>query len=156
VRGVDLVTGGVGVCPSFAGQNLERLSDAVTELGPCRNGAVVTERALDANPVLRINTAVGRLSIVASPAGIPNGYIDLRRAASREDLGDGLWPLVAGTRDLAAMAAALHRRIDTERLPALRRIFELEVDLEPAPEATPSPRRIAPRRTLRTSRRIGL
>jgi transcriptional regulator with XRE-family HTH domain len=155
VRGVQLATAGVDICPSFAGENLERLSDAVAELGPRRKGVAVTEQTLDANAVLRINTAAGRLSIVGSPAGVPNGYVDLRRAASREDLGGGLRPLVAGTRDLAAMAAALHRRADTERLPMLRRIVELEVDLVPVTPAPSPARRNARRRASRMGPRIG-
>lgn len=155
VRGVELESAGVDICPSFAGANLQRLSDAISELEPRRRSAQVTEQALDANAVLRINTTAGRLSMVGSPAGVPNGYVDLRRAASREILGDGVCPLVAGTRDLAAMAAALHRRVDTERLPMLRRIVELEVVREPASQAARSARRIAPRRALQSGPRVG-
>jgi hypothetical protein len=83
--------------------------------------------------------------VIASPAGVPNGYVDLRRAASREDLGQGVRPVVASAGDLAAMAAALGRERDLERLSALRRIVDLEADRHRTPEraATPTP----PRRT---------
>ncbi|HET8980023.1 MAG TPA: hypothetical protein VFN87_17855 [Solirubrobacteraceae bacterium] len=132
VRGVHVAPVGVDICPSFAGENLQRLSDAVSELVPRRRSAEVTEQAHDANAVLRINTTAGRLSMVGSPAGVPNGFVDLRRAASREDVSDGVRPLIAGTRDLAAMAAARGRRMDPERLATLRRIIELEADRGPA------------------------
>jgi transcriptional regulator with XRE-family HTH domain len=154
VRGVDLEAAGVDICPSFAGENLERLTDAVAELRPHRKKVAVTDQALDANAVLRIDTTAGRLSMVGSPAGVPNGYVDLRRAASRENLGDGLQPLIAGTRDLAAMAAALHRRVDTERLPMLRQIAELEAYRVPARQGAPRSSRALDRHTERSGRRI--
>jgi transcriptional regulator with XRE-family HTH domain len=154
VRGVELEAAGVDICPSFAGENLQRLSDAISELEPRRRNAQVTEQALDANAVLRINTTAGRLAMVGSPAGVPNGYVDLRRAASREDLGGGLRPLVAGTRDLAAMAAALQRRVDTERLPMLRQIVELEAYRVPARQGAPRSSRALDRHTERSGRKI--
>ncbi len=148
LRGADLVTTGVDVCPSFVRNNLVRLSDAINELdvtGTEGRPVVLDEQALMREPVLEMFTGAGELSVIPSPAGVPNGYVDLRRAASREDLGQGVRPVVASAGDLAAMAAALGRERDLERLPALRRIVELEAHRHPAPERVAAP--AAPRRT---------
>ena len=149
LRGADLLTTGVDICPSFVKNNLDRLSDAINELGVAgADGRPVAldEEALTREPVLEVFTGAGDLRVIPSPAGVPNGYVDLRRAASREDLGQGVRPVVASAGDLAAMAAALGREQDLERLPALRRIVELEADRQPAPEraATPTPPRRSP------------
>jgi hypothetical protein len=80
--------------------------------------------------VLRLATPFGELKLVLAPAGVPRGFVALRGAASKENLGEGLQPYVAASGDLAAMAAALHRPQDIGRLPELRRIMELEVDRE--------------------------
>ena len=148
LRGADLVTTGVDVCPSFVRNNLDRLSDAINELGVTGSEGrpvVLDEEALTREPVFEVFTGSGELRVIASPAGVPNGYVDLRRAASREDLGQGVRPVVASAGDLAAMAAALGREQDVERLPALRRIVELEAHLHPAPERAAAP--AMPRRT---------
>jgi hypothetical protein len=147
LRGADLLTTGVDICPSFVKNNLDRLSDAITELSvTATDGRPVAldEEALTREPVLEVFTRAGDLSVIPSPAGVPNGYVDLRRGASREDLGQGVRPVVASAGDLAAMAAALGRERDLERLPALRRIVELEAQRHPAPERVSVP--TAPRR----------
>jgi len=78
-----------------------------------------------------------------SPAGVdaavlcPRGYDALKAGASTEHLGSGLRPEIASTGDLIAMAAALRREQDLERIPALRRILELEAD--PAAIVIPPP-----------------
>lgn len=142
LRGSYEITHGVDVCPSFAASNLERLEQAAHELGSVttrRGRPGFGELALEEPSALK--TRVGELKIVAAPAGVPNGFVDLRRAATREDLGGGVRPLVASTADLARMAAALHRPQDVERLRELRRIMELEVErglTVPPPVRTPS------------------
>lgn len=88
----------------------------------------VTEQSLTQDPVVGLATPFGELKIILAPAGAPRGFVALRGAASKENLGHGLQPYVASVGDLAAMAAALHRPQDIERLPELRRIMELEVD----------------------------
>ncbi len=105
LRGADLVTTGVDICPSFAKDNLDRLSQAIGELdAQTANGErlEVSERVLADRPVLELVTSVGELKVIAAPVGVPNGYVDLRRAASHEHLGAGVRPLVASTSDLAA------------------------------------------------------
>jgi hypothetical protein len=146
LRGADLLTTGVDICPSFVKNNLDRLSDAITALdvtGADGRPVALDEEALTREPVLEVFTGVGDLRVIPSPAGVPNGYVDLRRAASREDLGQGVRPVVASAGDLAAMAAALGRERDLERLPALRRIVELEADRHPAPGRAATPPRRA-------------
>lgn len=155
LRGVDVVTTNLDICPSFGRGNLRRLSDAIADSGLRRGGAPaeVTEPSLADERVLRVTTTAGDLGVVGAPAGIPNGYAELRRAATREDLGGGVRPLVASSGDLAAMAAALHRDQDAERLVTLRRIVELEARREPIPgperAAARTPARRAGRRTAR-------
>jgi hypothetical protein len=133
LRGADEVTLGVDICPSFAADNLDRLEHAARELDARRaDGDVLalTDDALGREPVTSLKTSAGLLQIIGAPAGAPKGYVDLRRAATAEHLGQGIQPLVASVGDLARMAAALHRDIDVDRLPQLRRIMELEADRE--------------------------
>ena len=157
VRGTDEVTTGVDICPSFARDNLARLGRAIDELegrGPGRKRFVVDEATIDADAAVAVSTVAGQLQIVASPAGAPRGFVDLRRAATKEHLGQGLQPLVASTGDLARLAAALQRDEDVQRLPELRRIIELEADRErllaPGP-SQPAPHR-SPRRAPHVTR----
>jgi hypothetical protein len=145
LRGADLATSGVDICPSFAGDNLARLEAACRELealAPSHHSPVLDEASLTGSPVVQLSTAAGQLNVVASPAGVPNGFVDLRRAAAREDLGQGVRPLVAATGDLATMAAALDRDEDLDRLRMLRRIVELEAGRIPARRQAPKSRQL--------------
>jgi hypothetical protein len=133
LRGTYETTRGVDICPSFGAVNMEQLKNAANDLEARRTDGrdfVFEDRTLSAEDVIAFSTSAGELKIVPVPAGAPSGFVDLRRAATKEDLGHGLRPLVASTGDLARMAAALHRDQDVERLPELRRIMELEVDRE--------------------------
>ncbi len=133
LRGANQITAGVDICPSFASGNLDRLARAVDELDAKRvegRPLVLTDEALGSEVVISLSTAPGVLQIVGSPDGAPKGYVDLRRAATKEHLGGGVQPLVASVGDLARMAAALHPDHDAARLTALRRIMELEADRE--------------------------
>jgi hypothetical protein len=134
LRGADLVSTGVDICPSFAKSNLDHLNHALIEL----DAVGLDEETLTREPVAEVMTRAGELKVIASPAGVPNGYVDLRRAAGREDLGHGVRPLVASAGDLAAMAAALGRDTDLQRLPALRQIVELETHRRQAPARVPA------------------
>jgi hypothetical protein len=133
LRGAYETTRGVDICPSFGPGNLERLGRAAAELDAKASAGrdfVFDETMLGSRDVIAFASSAGELKLVPSPAGAANGFVDLRRAATKEDLGHGLRPLVASTGDLARMAAALHREEDITRLPELRRIMELEVDRE--------------------------
>jgi hypothetical protein len=131
VRGAEESPNGVDLVPSYRGSNLERLQQAVTDLGAVRTDAQppnIDENMLDDEPVIELATPQGELKVVAAPAGT-RGYDDLRRAATREYLGQGLRPTVASTGDLARMLAALGRVDDLPNLNALRRIAQLERSL---------------------------
>jgi hypothetical protein len=131
LRGADEITTGVDICPIVTVPNLARLERALEELETRRvdgGDLVVSEQSLSDNNVLELATPYGELKVVTAPAGVPRGFVALRAAATKENLGHGLQPYVASAGDLSAMAAALHRDQDVARLPQLRRIMELEVD----------------------------
>jgi hypothetical protein len=156
LRGADHVTADVDICPSFAAGNLERLSRAVADLAAKRldgESLEVTDTALGSETVISLATIAGPLQIVGSPAGAPKGYVDLRRAASKEHLGQGIQPLVASVGDLARMTAALHREQDSERLGQLRRIMELEADREQTLSRATEPARHPSRTSSQRGRR---
>jgi hypothetical protein len=139
-RGSDEVTTGVDICPSLLPANIVRLQTALADLGVVRrDGAelVLDEEHLRSEPVIDLSTPFGELKLIAAPAGVPRGYEALRAGATSEHLGAGLRPEIASTGDLAAMSAALRRDEDLERMPALRRILELEAD--PAGLVAPAP-----------------
>ena len=131
LRGADLITAGVDICPSPRPDSLQRLSQATSELDarPAdRRARLADERWLAEQEIVRLSTSAGPLNVVLEPAGAPRGFLDLRTAATREPLGDGLQPSVASTRDLARLAVTLHRNKDGPRLAQLRRIIELEAN----------------------------
>jgi hypothetical protein len=133
IRGSDELTEGVDFCPSVKAGNLERLGRALGELEARRTDRrrlVVDEETLAREAVLRLQTAKGELKLVPEPAGTRRGYDDLRRAATREHIGEGLRPSVASVADLARMAAALGREHDLVASRGLRRIMELEVGFQ--------------------------
>lgn len=134
LRGADETTRGVDICPAVTESNIERLGHAARELdarpAPHLQARLEQLAAGNEEPV-RLRTSAGELKLVALPAGVPLGFVDLRRAATHEHLGHGLRPLVASTADLARMSAALHRDQDIARLRELRRVMELEVQREP-------------------------
>jgi hypothetical protein len=106
------------------------VAEALHELG-------VRETELDVEQPTTVTTLHGELRIVPVPAGT-RGYDDLRRAAVREPLAQGLRPAVSSKGDLARMLSALGRDKDVEKLRQLRRPIELErelglaIDLRPA------------------------
>lgn len=133
LRGTFETTRGVDICPSVAESNVERLGQAARELEA--DATELHPETLVGTEVLSLRSRAGELNLVAAPAGAPGGFADLRRAATREDLGHWVRPLVASTADLARMAAALHREQDLQRLAELRRIVELEAERGPIPHA---------------------
>jgi hypothetical protein len=112
---------GVDITPSTRPENLKRLDEALSELG-------AGETDLDMEQPTTVTTPYGELRVVPMPAGT-RGYDDLRRAAVREPLGQGLRPAVASKGDLARMLSALGRDEDAEKLRQLRRLIELEHEL---------------------------
>jgi len=128
VQGTEEMTYGLDITPSLREQNLERLDQALSEVGAMRaDGRELSldPKTLAGQPVHALETRYGELKLVPEPAGT-RGYDDLRRAANREPLGRGVRPSVASIGDLARMVSALG---DEERLPQLmqlRRLVELE------------------------------
>lgn len=121
IEGTDEITSGVDITPSTKPENLRRLGEALEELG-------VGEAGLHEDGPTTVMTSYGELRVVPVPAGT-RGYDDLRRAAVREPLGQGLRPAVASKGDLARMLSALGRDEDVEQLRQLRRLIELEHEL---------------------------
>lgn len=131
VRGAEEFPDGIDLIPSGRGENLKRLEHAVIDLGAVRtDGQPLSfdESTLEREAVIKLTAPHGELKLVFEPAGT-RGYDDLRRAATREYLGQGLRPAIASTGDLARMIAALGREQDDPNLNALRRIAELERSL---------------------------
>lgn len=121
IEGADEITRGVDITPSTKPENLRRLAQALDELG-------VGKAEFDAERSMTVPTPHGELRVVPLPAGT-RGYDDLRRAAVREPLGQGLRPAVASKGDLARMLSALGRDDDVGKLRQLRRLIELEHEL---------------------------
>ena len=125
VRGTEEITRGLDIVPSTKPDNLEKLEEALGELGATtEDGNEVTRADLD-QAVVELITDRGELKIVAEPIGT-SGYEDLRRAATREPLGRGLRPPVASTDDLGRMLAAWDREEDRGKLRQLRELADLE------------------------------
>jgi hypothetical protein len=128
VQGADEVTRGIDIVPSTQEQNLRRLDAALAQLGARRpDGTEPTLADTDGpEPVVELTTDRGELKIIPEPEGT-RGYEDLRRAATREHIGQGLRPAVASLGDLSRMLAALGREEDMPKLLDLRRLAELEI-----------------------------
>lgn len=129
IQGADEVTEGIDIVPSMRDENINRLAQALDDLGAER----VDGKQLEATPerlveegVLALRTDQGELKVVADPAGT-RGYDDLRWHATGEHIGKGLRPRVASVNDLARMLASLGREQDLPQLLQLRRIAELEI-----------------------------
>ena len=129
VQGAEEVTRVVDIVPSMKPENLRRLDAALRDLAARRvdgKELALEEGAIPDEPVLELMTGHGEVKVIPEPAGT-RGYDDLRRAAAREPLGQGVRPSVASVGDLARMLAALGRESDLPRLQALRRLAELEL-----------------------------
>ena len=128
VQGADEITRGIDIVPSTREENLRRLDAALAELGARRpdGGEPTLAGSEQLEPILDLSTDRGELKIIPEPTGT-SGYDDLRRAATREHIGQGLRPAVASLGDLSRMLAALGREDEMPRLLDLRRLAELEI-----------------------------
>jgi hypothetical protein len=124
LHGTGEVTDELDISPSTKDRNLQRLEAALAEVAPSARIDTLT-LADPPDPVTRVETTHGTLTIVPEPAGT-RGYDDLKRTAGREHLGQGLRPLVASTGDLGRMLNTLRRDGDIDNLRALRRAEELQ------------------------------
>ena len=125
IHGSGEITHGLDITPSWREDNLPRIAKALADLDAQRRDGQPLDLHALADPVLELDTRAGELKLVPQPAGT-RGYDDLRRAASREPLGQGLRPQVASPGDLARMLGALEREQDIPTLLRLRRLIELE------------------------------
>jgi hypothetical protein len=128
IQGSGELTRGIDLTPSPRQKNLEQLQSALETLNarrpdgrPLDLGGLGRER----EPVLELTTDAGEVKIVLEPAGT-RGYIDLRHRASREPIGDGLRPAVAGAGDLVRMLEALGREHDRLTIETMHRALELD------------------------------
>jgi hypothetical protein len=127
-QGYPLTTRDLDVTPSTERTNVERLADALRELGALpRTPGEPVEFAIEARhlaklPSWTLLTALGELDILFEPTGT-QGYADLRRDALELTLGVPV--LVASLRDVIRMKEASHRDKDKAQLPALRRTLEI-------------------------------
>jgi hypothetical protein len=127
IHGTDEVTRGLDITPSMREANVERLGEALAALNARhKDGREATLGLADLlEPVVVLRTVGGELKIVPEPEGT-GGYDDLRYAATREPLGQGVRPSVASSWDLARMLGALGQEADLKRLRTLRRVIELD------------------------------
>jgi hypothetical protein len=121
IQGTDEITRGLDITPSPRPENLTRLAAALADLEPT---AAPTPSDLATTPITRVDTPRGPLQIILQPAGT-RGYDDLRRGASREPLGHGLRPQVAGVPDLIRSLEALDPTAHHNRIERLQRVAEL-------------------------------
>jgi hypothetical protein len=110
IRGSPLITGEVDICYAPDDENLERLAEALTELGATLRGAPpdrpfqLDAKTLKRGDAFTFNTTAGPLDCVGIPAGTA-GFVDLDAEATDEDL-DGLTVRVASIEDLMRMKRA--------------------------------------------------
>lgn len=128
VYGSPFPTNDVDITPSAAGDNLARLSAALTELDarvraeghepmPFEHDA----DSLVAAAVWNLTTCFGDLDITFTPSGT-RGYDDLRRDAVEIDI-RGAPVLLASLADIVRSKAAANRDKDRRALPVLRELL---------------------------------
>ena len=126
IQGAEEITRGIDIVPSTRPDNLRRLGEALGALEAKReDGGELRLEDDELDRVIPLRTSAGEMKVVFEPEGT-NGYEDLRRAASREPLGQGVRPSVASLGDLARMLGARGRELDLENLRMLRRLIALE------------------------------
>jgi hypothetical protein len=130
IHGSRETTDGIDIVPSTREENLHRLALALDELHARRSDGAALSLVQDIarDQVLELSTHAGELKIVPEPIGT-RGYDDLRRAATREPLGQGVRPSVASLDDHARMLTALQREQDRAPLRTVRQMIELQHEL---------------------------
>ena len=126
IQGAEEITYGIDIVPSTRPENLRRLGEALGQLNAEREDGRKPRLDDDSlERVLQLRTSAGEMKVVLEPEGT-QGYEDLRRAATREPLGQGVRPSVASLGDLARMLGARGREVDLENLRMLRRLIALD------------------------------
>ena len=130
-QGYPLTTHDLDVTPAGDAENLERLTEALRELGVkrrvSRGPAVefpVDAAFLGGAASWALETRDGlSFDVIFEPAGTA-GYPDLVQDAATLDLGDGLEVAVASLRDIVRMKQAAGRPKDLAQIPALMATLE--------------------------------
>lgn len=134
LHGAEYVTGDLDIAPEATIENLDRLSDALDELGARVRTAGAPGGlpfAHDARSLRRANvwnlvTRAGDLDIAFEPSGT-GGYADLRRDALRITI-HGVVVTVASLADVIRSKEAAGRDKDRAAVPMLRRLLEEQAD----------------------------
>jgi hypothetical protein len=127
--GSPTMTNDTDICYARDQQNLERLADALHELGARLRGApddvpfLLDARTLANGQNLTFQTVHGPLDVLGMPAGV-DGFDELHRNAAEFDLGDGLVVAVCDLDDLIRMKRAAGRRKDRIELEVLTAVRE--------------------------------
>jgi hypothetical protein len=130
-HGAPVVTRDLDVTPARDAANLERLAFALRDLDARLRTASDPEGVafpidagtLGTGELWTLTTRAGELDIVFEPAGT-RGFDDLRRQATRLDLGEGLRVLFASLADVVRSKEAAGRAKDLAQLPLLRQTLE--------------------------------
>jgi hypothetical protein len=142
LRGSPYITRDVDVTPSRDRANLRRLESALRELHamlrvPGVEGPVefpLDEHSSNWGTTWTFVTDYGYLDIALLPDGT-QGYEDLRRGATREQLTENLRVDVASLADVIRSKEAAGREKDRAVLPILRQVLERSRSIEhPGPE----------------------
>lgn len=131
LRGSPYITRDVDVTPSRDRANLRRLAGALRELNaqlrvPGVDGPVefkLDEHSFDWGTTWTFVTDHGYLDVALLPDGT-QGYDDLRRGATREQITETLQVDVASLADVIRSKEAAGREKDRAVLPILRRVLE--------------------------------
>lgn len=129
LAGAPVVTADLDIAPAHNPGNIAALAAALAELGATfRIGSVeigepVSEELLAANDHVQTSTRHGDLDIVFRPAGT-QGYEDLIRRATREEVAEALMASVATLADVIRSKEAAGRLKDRGQLPLLRETLE--------------------------------
>jgi hypothetical protein len=131
LQGSPIYTGDADICPELTDANLERLAQALSQLGaririgkdepvPLRFDG----RLLASARVWNLVTDHGVLDLSFEPSGT-SGYSDLIRHAVALEVADGLTVMVASLDDVIRSKEAANRPKDHLTLPTLRKLREL-------------------------------
>lgn len=126
IEGSDELTRGVDITPSLRPENLRRLEHALANLSAPFS---LDGSEFAAEPAVAVDSQYGEIKIVPTPVGT-RGFDDLRRAARREPVGQGLRVPVSSPGDLVRMLSALDREEDALKIETMRRVVELDRGLE--------------------------
>lgn len=126
IHGGSGIADQIEISPSLKPENVARLRAALAELAG--QPVVIDGEALAGGDCPIVETPAGDLVIVASPVG-SRGYDDLRRAATREPIGQGVRPNVASLADLIRLADASNDPVREARAVTLRQVAEIGLEL---------------------------